>query len=197
MKFIIGSLVRFDFVHENILLFLYQFDLTLSFVVFSSFWIVQGLLVSNMSISARNTVDNLMNLTATYGHMLNGNRIYYQNRSQPPLLTLMVNAIYEFEGENDTYILENTEYLEILKHEYLWWMNTQSITVNEHTLNLYRMKSTEPRPEGYIEEETVVGNLQNQSDHNLKVGADNLNRTSNVYDIEKFTKYRFRSLYSS
>ena len=126
--------------------------------------------MSNMSISAKNTVANLMNLTATYGHMLNGNRIYYQNRSQPPLLTFMVDAIYEFENKNKSYILSNLEYLQILKSEYLWWMNksnNQVITINnKYTLNLYYINSNSPRPEGYIHDEKIIQNLNDDTPEN-------------------------------
>eukprot|EP01084_Bolivina_argentea_P138021 243072_1 len=134
-----------------------------------SYWITHGLLVSNMSISARNMVSNLMNLTATYGHMLNGNRIYYQNRSQPPLLTFMVDAIYEFEHKNNSFILNNLEYLNILKSEYYWWMNKsnkQIISINGYELNLYYIDANSPRPEGYIHDENVINHLQNDSVQN-------------------------------
>eukprot|EP01083_Nonionella_stella_P071622 192510_1 len=132
-----------------------------------SYWIVQGLLVSNMSLSAKMTLSNLMNLTASYGHMLNGNRVYYSNRSQPPLLTFMMDLIYEFENKNDSFIAANMEYLEILKKEYFWWMNGQSVEVYKHnikyTLNQYYIDSDQPRPEGFAGDTFVVSQLPNQS----------------------------------
>ncbi|KAF5834314.1 trehalase-domain-containing protein [Dunaliella salina] len=57
-----------------------------------SFWIVQGLLASGLHTTARDLVVNLLSLVDTVGHIPNGARSYYTNRSQPPLISAMVMA---------------------------------------------------------------------------------------------------------
>jgi neutral trehalase len=45
--------------------------------------------------TARTVVNNLLGLVEDYGFVPNGSRRYYLNRSQPPMLTLMVRAVYD------------------------------------------------------------------------------------------------------
>ena len=133
-----------------------------------SYWVIQGLLVCDMHDSAKQTLENLMYLTEQFGHTPNGNRLYYQNRSQPPLLTLMMDLIYQYEGSNVSFIKQHSEFLYILKQDYLWWMDQQSVTVKvesqeEYTVNLYFVESNQPRPEGYVEDMALIDHLQDQS----------------------------------
>ena len=58
-----------------------------------TFWILKGLLVSSMSRTAEGMVRNLASLLQTHGHVPNGARSYYLNRSQPPLLSAMVKLL--------------------------------------------------------------------------------------------------------
>ena len=60
-----------------------------------------------------------------YGIIPNGGRIYYLNRSQPPLLAPMM---YEyFKATNDTdFIREN---IALLEKEYKWWMENRIVEV--------------------------------------------------------------------
>jgi alpha,alpha-trehalase len=60
-----------------------------------SYWIVKGLLACDMVASARDVADNLLHLVSLCSFVPNGNRVYYLNRSQPPLLTLTVAAILD------------------------------------------------------------------------------------------------------
>jgi len=72
------------------------FVFVLCFVVqWDSYWVVRGLLVSGMVETARTVVNNLLGLVEDYGFVPNGSRRYYLNRSQPPMLTLMVRAVYD------------------------------------------------------------------------------------------------------
>ena len=47
-----------------------------------SFWIIKGLLVCDMHISARQTLENIMYSTKKFGHTVNENRIYYQHNDE-------------------------------------------------------------------------------------------------------------------
>ena len=70
-----------------------------------TFWIVKGLLVSGMRRTATGMVRNLVSLAATHGHVPNGARTYYVNRSQPPLLSAMVKLLAD--GNGDESLLED------------------------------------------------------------------------------------------
>lgn len=71
-----------------------------------SYWIVKGLLLSDMRTTARGIIENIITLVDEYGHMPNGNRIYYIKRSQPPMLIQMAAEYYDC-TKNDTFIKTN------------------------------------------------------------------------------------------
>jgi alpha,alpha-trehalase len=54
-----------------------------------------GLLADGRVDLARAMVDNFVYQIEHYGKILNANRTYYLNRSQPPFLTAMISAVYE------------------------------------------------------------------------------------------------------
>jgi alpha,alpha-trehalase len=60
-----------------------------------SYFIVVGLLRDGDAKRARQMVDNHLYEVEHYGTVLNANRSYYLDRSQPPLLGRMVLAVYE------------------------------------------------------------------------------------------------------
>lgn len=69
-------------------------------------WILKGLLVSRMPRCAEGMVRNLAALVSRYGHVPNGARSYYLNRSQPPLLSAMVKLMHGADG--DPHLLRDT-----------------------------------------------------------------------------------------
>lgn len=64
-----------------------------------TYWIVNGLLLCDMKTTARGVIDNIISMVNQIGFMPNGGRVYYLNRSQPPMLTLMV--LSYFKATND------------------------------------------------------------------------------------------------
>jgi len=82
-----------------------------------SYWGIKGLLVSGLDDLAKNVVLNLVHCVHTYGFVPNGLRSYYLNRSQPPLLAAMVEAVWE--STNDREFLIKT--LPALDIELTWW----------------------------------------------------------------------------
>eukprot|EP00744_Colponema_vietnamica_P012789 GILI01017939.1.p1 GENE.GILI01017939.1~~GILI01017939.1.p1 ORF type:complete len:826 (-),score=190.15 GILI01017939.1:165-2321(-) len=60
-----------------------------------SLWIIEGLLVSEMFDTARGMIENFIDMINQFGFMPNGARLYYLSRSQPPMLSEMVNAYYQ------------------------------------------------------------------------------------------------------
>ncbi|GLC63410.1 hypothetical protein PLESTF_000033300 [Pleodorina starrii] len=59
-----------------------------------SYWIIRGLLACELVPAAECLVRNLLHLVDVWGFVPNGARRYYTNRSQPPLLSAMVLAVW-------------------------------------------------------------------------------------------------------
>ena len=60
-----------------------------------SYFETLGLVVDGRMDLARAMVDNFVYQIENYGKILNANRSYYLNRSQPPFMTSMLSAVYE------------------------------------------------------------------------------------------------------
>ena len=139
------------------------------FYYWDTYWVVQGLLLSDMTATVKGMLENFIELVKVYGFVPNGGRIYYLNRSQPPFLSLMV---YEYwKKTNDTsFLLQALPYLET---EYEFWMKNRVVTVDRsdgfqtsYTLNRYATPMGYPRPESYWNDvETMEkAGLKNESD---------------------------------
>lgn len=59
-----------------------------------SYFIIRGLLQDNEVALAKNMADNFLYEVTHYGSILNANRTYYLNRSQPPFLTRIVLDVF-------------------------------------------------------------------------------------------------------
>jgi len=126
-----------------------------------SFWIVEGLLRTQGSFTqiALNIIENFLDYVEQFGFVPNGGRVYYLNRSQPPLLTQMVSVYVQY--TNDTSILQRA--LPLLEKEYSFWMNNQTVTVQAsdnqtYTLNHYSVENNQPRPESFREDYITANN---------------------------------------
>lgn len=151
-----------------------------------SFWIIEGLLRSKGSFTqiAENIIENFMDLVEEIGFVPNGARRYYENRSQPPLLTQMVRVYVEY-TQNYT-LLERA--LPILELEYDFWVTNRTITLERagqnYSLNHYAVENTQPRPESYYEDYTTANN---QTYYNKNGQQFNISRQLN--DTEKAALY--------
>jgi len=90
----------------------------------------------------------------------NGGRIYYMNRSQPPLLIPMIDLYFE-RTRNIDFIQQN---IYVMEKEYNFWIENRTIKVKgpsgtEHAMAIYRVQSTEPRPEGYVADLDAIQDL--------------------------------------
>ncbi|KAK4136805.1 glycoside hydrolase family 37 protein [Trichocladium antarcticum] len=125
-----------------------------------SYWILEGLLRTGGDFTkiSRNIIENFLDFVDTIGFVPNGARIYYLNRSQPPVLTLMVKTYVDY--TNDTSILERALPLLIKEHEF--WTTNRSVSVEvdgkTHTLNRYFVNNNQPRPESYREDWITANN---------------------------------------
>ena len=101
-----------------------------------SYWIIEGLLRTGgdfIGIS-RNIIENFLDFVDQFGFVPNGGRKYYLNRSQPPLLSMMVKTYIEH--TNNTEILDRA--LPLLIKEYGFWTanRTVEVTVGNETFTL-------------------------------------------------------------
>lgn len=117
-----------------------------------SLWIIKGLLISEMTETVRGMLENFLSLVERYGFVPNGSRVYYLNRSQPPLLAMMV-GLY-IENTNDVDWLR--QHIDVVEKELTWWLNNRVIDVEKdgvkYTLAHYASESGTPRPESYSQD---------------------------------------------
>ncbi|RNA08129.1 trehalase isoform X1, partial [Brachionus plicatilis] len=57
-----------------------------------SYWVIEALLISGMTNTAKGMILNFVDILRLNGFVPNGARVYYLNRSQPPLLIQMVHV---------------------------------------------------------------------------------------------------------
>lgn len=141
-----------------------------------SYWVINGLLLSEMTDTAHGMIQNFLHLVNRYGFVPNGGRIYYERRSQPPFLTLMVESYYQATKDKD--FLRAA--LPALQREYQFWMQNRSVVLRvngtEHVLNNFDVQVGLPRPESYTDDLELAEGLSDGSKEqlwmDLKAGAE-------------------------
>ncbi|XP_034180752.2 trehalase isoform X2 [Osmia lignaria lignaria] len=146
------------------------------FYYWDSYWVIEGLLLSDMYQTARGMIDNFVYMVEKYGFIPNGGRIYYLMRSQPPLLHLMVSRYLDFTGDY--------KYLGIilptLEKEFAFWQQQKMIEVTKdgrtYKMGHYVVNSARPRPESYREDYNMAQELPEKDRdffyNNIKAGAE-------------------------
>ncbi|KAJ7268041.1 trehalase [Mycena rebaudengoi] len=123
-----------------------------------SFWIVEGLIASELYDIVNATLQNFMDEIENFGFIPNGGRIYYLNRSQPPFFIQML-ARY-VAASKDTAILKRA--LPLAEAELTWWETnrtskfTSPFTNKTHSLAQYSVTNSAPRPESYYQDYMTV-----------------------------------------
>ncbi|KAK9719755.1 hypothetical protein K7432_004582 [Basidiobolus ranarum] len=120
-----------------------------------TYFVIEGLLLSELHGTAKNMIENFLDIVDTYGFMPNGARIYYLNRSQPPMLTQMVKIYYEKTKDID--LLRRA--LPTLDKEYKFWVHNHTIIIDhgeKYKLSHYNSINEHPRPESYMEDYITV-----------------------------------------
>ncbi|XP_040832998.1 trehalase isoform X1 [Ochotona curzoniae] len=148
----------------------------LEFYYWDSYWVMEGLLLSEMAETVKGMLQNFLDLVKTYGHIPNGGRVYYLQRSQPPLLTLMMDR-YINHTDDITFLRENIETLAL---ELNFWAENRTISVSSgernYTLNRYYVPYGGPRPESYSKDAELADTLPEGSQESLwaelKSGAE-------------------------
>nr|XP_056709425.1 trehalase-like [Euleptes europaea] len=139
----------------------------IEYYYWDSFWVIEGLLLSDMVATARGMIQNFLYLVDKFGHIPNGGRIYYERRSQPPFLTLMVESYLKH--TNDTAFLRDN--IHLLEAEYRFWQEQRAVNVTiagkEYLLNRYNVRVGEPRPESYSTDVELAEGLDEEAQQNL------------------------------
>ncbi|XP_030076429.1 trehalase [Microcaecilia unicolor] len=129
------------------------------FYYWDSYWVINGLLLSEMQDTVKGMITNFLYLVERYGLIPNGGRIYYLRRSQPPFLTLMMDSYMS--KYNDLEFLRSN--IHLLEQEYEFWMRNRSVIVSlggrNYTLNRYHVQVGDPRPESYTDDLELAENL--------------------------------------
>uniref|UniRef100_A0A146LQW6 Trehalase n=1 Tax=Lygus hesperus TaxID=30085 RepID=A0A146LQW6_LYGHE len=122
------------------------------FYYWDSYWIVRGLILSEMHDTVKGMLENFLSIVDVYGFIPNGGRLYYLMRSQPPLLTAMMDSYIQ--ATNDLNFLDKN--IAILEKEFAFWMTNHTVRVEKddkvYTLARYNDQSSGPRPESYRED---------------------------------------------
>jgi alpha,alpha-trehalase len=134
----------------------------IEFYYWDTYWIIKGLLISQMSHTAIMVVENLLQLANATGFVPNGSRQYYLGRSQPPYLALMVDLLLQAKVVNASFI---ETALPVLTAEYHWWMKQgeHAVTVHQngknYILNRFYSGATTPRAESAREDMHTAAGL--------------------------------------
>uniref|UniRef100_A0AC35F9E7 Trehalase n=1 Tax=Panagrolaimus sp. PS1159 TaxID=55785 RepID=A0AC35F9E7_9BILA len=112
----------------------------------------KGLMASELYDAAKQMIYNFADFIEKYGFIPNGGRVYYLQRSQPPMFTPMIYEIYEA-TKNVSFVKEMLPFME---KEFNYWQknHTYSVKLGVKTYTVYRWRadSNTPRPESYKED---------------------------------------------
>uniref|UniRef100_T1I3G8 Trehalase n=1 Tax=Rhodnius prolixus TaxID=13249 RepID=T1I3G8_RHOPR len=88
-----------------------------SMYYWSTYWLINGLLVCGMFNTAKGIIDNLLYLIDQVGHIPTSSKCYYEGRTKPPLLAYIFNLFLRYTGDFE-YIKSNVKY--VIKEIEFW-----------------------------------------------------------------------------
>lgn len=103
-----------------------------------SYFTMLGLQTAGKVDMIENMVDNFAYLIDTLGFIPNGNRTYFNSRSQPPFFAAMVQLLAEEKGENTFY-----KYAAQLDKEYQFWTKDASTIYQTGEAKLHSVRMPE------------------------------------------------------
>jgi alpha,alpha-trehalase len=140
-----------------------------------TYWTIEGLLVCGMFDTVWKMLENFIHFIHNFGFIPNGSRVYYLNRSQPPLFTQMIQKFYDASLKSDDLSLRRKQEIEnfilnkalfFIIQEYEYWMKHKSVqfAINDkiHILNIYKANTLSPRPESYSEDLETASVFKNE-----------------------------------
>ncbi|KAH0488907.1 MAG: hypothetical protein KVP17_003854 [Porospora cf. gigantea B] len=121
-----------------------------------SYWIIMGLIHSEMYETAKGMIRNFCYMVERLGFIPNGSRSYYVSRSQPPYLTQMLRLI--FQATADTSFIK--ECLPLADAEYQFWMSKRRrclrLENRVHVVNIFNAENDQPREESFREDRELL-----------------------------------------
>ncbi|EJD37494.1 glycoside hydrolase [Auricularia subglabra TFB-10046 SS5] len=117
-----------------------------------SYFVMIGLLTSQLHSVAKSTLLNFMDQIDRFGFIPNGGRIYYLDRSQPPFFIPMLHEYVEQTGDKD--ILDRG--LPMAEAELKWWADNRAVSIKSpfsgmtRNVTRYAVINSAPRPESYL-----------------------------------------------
>ena len=66
-----------------------------------SYWVLKGLLLSEMHQTVRGMIENFLVMVERFGFVPNGGRVYFERRPQPPFLIPMVKLYLDATNDMD------------------------------------------------------------------------------------------------
>ena len=134
-----------------------------------SYFTMQGLLTCGMIKIVENMLNNFVYQIENFGHIPNGNRVYYLSRSQPPFFAAMVNSVSEYKKDKNWQL----KYLHTIETEYNYWMKGEhkKLKIGEASAKIVNVEDNKvlnryfdieyiPREESFIEDVTAAGKLR-------------------------------------
>ncbi|PIC49815.1 hypothetical protein B9Z55_008296 [Caenorhabditis nigoni] len=126
------------------------------FYYWDAYWIVKGLIASELYSTARMMILNFAHIIETYGFIPNGGRVYYLRRSQPPFFAPMVYEYYL--ATQDTQLV--MDMIPVIEKEYIFWSQRRSVNITLETQEFnetvrmfqYHTEADTPRPESFRED---------------------------------------------
>ena len=124
----------------------------IEYYYWDTYFVIEALITSQMFSTSKGIIGNFLDIVKHQGFVPNGARVYYLNRSQPPLLIQMFYAYYS--ATNDHRFLLDS--IDLLDQEYDYWMKNKFVVYQKnekaYVLNSYNVTSSIPRPESYRED---------------------------------------------
>jgi len=143
------------------------------FYYWDTYFTSVGLALAEKYDIIMNMIDNFVYLQTKIGLIPNGTRVYYKTRSQPPILGLLIDLIYEKYG-----IDKVKNYIVFLEKELKFWMSGDKYIEmpNGGYMSRYYDSGDFPREESFIEDTKLAEGL-NEMDkkrlyRNLRSGAE-------------------------
>ncbi|CEF67136.1 Trehalase [Strongyloides ratti] len=128
--------------------------------LWDTYYIVKGLLASQMYDTAKGMIENLVHLVDIYGYLPFGYRIYHLKKTTIPLLTLTVNLYYQC--TKDLEFLKKV--LPTLEKEFLFWEKERSVNIQLNGKNYtgfqYRTSLNVPRLENFYSDYDMANHLK-------------------------------------
>ncbi|KAL7670239.1 hypothetical protein ACOME3_005178 [Neoechinorhynchus agilis] len=153
-----------------------------------SYWTAKGALRCGMTDTVKDMILNMFDSVIKYGFVPNGGRVYYTTRSQPPVLTLMVDDYYE--KTKDKEFIRNS--IVVLEMEFDFWVRNRTVKIDgqpdDILLFQYRTNITSERPESFKEDLKTANEAE-----------EKMNRSREQYQYNRWLAYtgpHSRALYS-